>query len=130
MRFLSVALVGLASISLTAASGFQTWDDIVGDVLQCMKTCLGDFYNNSGLEGKCGSSDHTSVDCLCGVTSFSSVQSSVDDLSTCIQGGCDSGDLSEISSKLSDFQERFSDAGDQCMSEGKLFCGYRLWTGK
>ncbi|KAJ5988386.1 hypothetical protein N7481_003596 [Penicillium waksmanii] len=117
MRFLSIALVGLASISVTAASDFETWDDIVGDVPQCIKTCLDDFYNDSGLEDKCGSSDDASMDCLCSVTSFSSVQSSVDDLSTCIQDGCDSGDLSEISSKLSNFQERFSDAGDQCMSE-------------
>lgn len=84
MRFLSVALVGLASISLTAPSDFQTWDDIVGDVPQCMETCLDDFYSNSGLGGKCASSEHASMDCLCGVTSFSSVQSSVDDLTTCI----------------------------------------------
>ncbi|CAI7580896.1 unnamed protein product [Penicillium pancosmium] len=105
------------SLSVTAASDFETWGDIVGDVPQCMKTCLNDFYNDSGLEDKCGSSDDASMDCLCSVTSFSSVQSSVDDLSTCIQDGCDSGDLSEISSKISDFQERFLDAGDQCMSE-------------
>lgn len=122
MRFVSIALVGLVSISVTVTSDFETWDDIVGDVPQCIKACLDDFYGDSGLEDECGSSDDASMDCLCSVTSFSSVQSSANDLSTCIQDSCDSGDLSKISSKLSDFQERFSDAGDQCMSEDKPIC--------
>lgn len=119
MRFLSVALLGLASISVTAASDFETWDDIVGDVPQCIKTCLNDFYTDSGFEDKCGSSDDASMDCLCSITSSSTVQDEASNLSTCIQDGCDSGDMSDISSKLSDFQQRFSDAGNQCLS-GKL----------
>jgi hypothetical protein len=121
MRFLSVALVGLASISVTTASDFQSWDEIVGDVPQCIKTCLDDFYSDAGLEDECGSSDDASMNCLCNASSFTSAQSSASDLSTCIQDGCDSSDLSKLSSGLSDFQDRFMDAGEQCQSGGKLF---------
>jgi len=118
MRFLSVALVGLASISATAASDYKTWNEIVGDVPQCIKSCLNDFYTDAGLEDKCGSADKGTLDCLCGSASFSSIQDSAEKLTTCIQDGCDSSELSDASSKLSDFQDRFSDAEDQCLSSG------------
>ncbi|CAI7591211.1 unnamed protein product [Penicillium manginii] len=108
--------MGLASISVTTASDFQSWDDIVGDAPQCIKSCLDDFYSNAGLKDECGSSDDASMNCLCNASSFTAAQSSANDLSTCIQKGCDSGDLSELSSSLSDFQDRFMDAAEQCQS--------------
>jgi hypothetical protein len=126
MRFLCVALMGLASISVTTASDFQSWDDIVGDAPQCIKSCLDDFYSNAGLKDECGSSDDASMNCLCNASSFTAAQSSANDLSTCIQKGCDSGDLSELSSSLSDFQDRFMDAAEQCQSGGKLFYNHFL----
>lgn len=125
MRFLSVALVGLASVSATAAAEYKTWNEIVGDVPQCIKSCLNDFYTDAGLDDTCGSPSEGTLDCLCDSTSFSSIQDSAQNLSDCIQDECDSSELSEASSKLSDFQDRFSDAEDQCSSSG-VFTNTRL----
>lgn len=120
MHFLSVALVGLASISVASASDYKSWDDIVGDVPQCMTTCVDTFYSDSGLEDECGSSDEASMSCLCGASSFSQAESSAEDLSTCIQNKCDSGDLTNLASQLSEFSDRFSNAEEQCVNGGKL----------
>lgn len=125
MRFLSVALVGLASVSATAAAEYKTWNEIVGDVPKCIKSCLNDFYTDAGLDDTCGSPSEGTLDCLCDSTSFSSIQDSAQNLSDCIQDECDSSELSEASSKLSDFQDRFSDAEDQCSSSG-MFTNARL----
>jgi hypothetical protein len=117
MRFLPVALLSLASIAIAES----TWKDTVGDVPQCMKTCLNDFYKDAGLEDKCGSSDKATTDCLCGVKdSASDVQNAATSLSSCIQKGCDSSDLADASTQLSDFQNRFTDLTNQCTKSGKL----------
>jgi hypothetical protein len=41
-------------------------------------------------------------------------------LSTCIQNGCDSNDLSDAVDKLEGFQNRFTDLTNQCTSSGTL----------
>ncbi|KAJ6035576.1 uncharacterized protein N7446_010338 [Penicillium canescens] len=113
MRFLSLALLSIASIAI--AEG--TWKDTVGDVPQCMKTCLNNFYKDAGLEDKCGSSDSATTDCLCGVKdSASEVQDAASSLSSCIQNGCDSSDLADAATQLSDFQDRFTELTNQCTS--------------
>ncbi|KAJ5103081.1 hypothetical protein N7532_003610 [Penicillium argentinense] len=117
MRFLPITLFGLA-LAPFAAAEFKTWDDVVGDMPKCIDTCMDKFYTSAGLEDACGSSDSASVSCLCGVkNSFSEVQDGADDLSSCISSTCDMSELSQASSKLSEFTERFQDLQTQCESE-------------
>ena len=92
----------------------------MGDVPQCMKTCLNDFYKDAGLEDKCGSSDKATTHCLCGVKDSADVQDAATSLSSCIQNGCDSSDLADAATQLSDFQDRFADLTNQCTNSGKL----------
>ncbi|KAJ5607871.1 hypothetical protein N7537_004490 [Penicillium hordei] len=112
MRFSSLAILALASV---AVADLKTWNDIVGDMPQCIKTCLNDFYNTAGLKDKCGSADSASVDCLCGVkSSVSDFRDNASDLSSCIQDGCDTNEMADAASHLGDFQDRFESLEDQC----------------
>ncbi|KAJ5931866.1 hypothetical protein N7516_006355 [Penicillium verrucosum] len=116
MRFSSLAILTLASV---AVADLKTWNDVVGDMPQCMKTCLNDFYNTAGLKDKCGSSDSASVDCLCGVTgSVSDFRDDATDMSSCIKDGCDTNELAEAASHIGDFQDRYTSLKDQCSKEG------------
>lgn len=118
MRFLPVALLGLASIAIADLS---SWSDVVGDVPQCIKTCLNEFYSDSGLESACGSADTASVKCLCGVKdSASDIQDEGNQLSSCIQTGCTSVELNDSRTELQDFETRYSELMSQCTNEGKL----------
>lgn len=118
MRFLPVALLGLASIAIADLS---SWSDVVGDVPQCIKTCLNEFYSDSGLESACGSADTASVKCLCGVKdSASDIQDEGNQLSSCIQTGCTSAELNDSRTELQDFETRYSELMSQCTNEGKL----------
>lgn len=118
MRFSPVALLGLAAI---AAADLSTWSDVVGNVPQCMKTCLNDFYTKAGFEDQCGSPDQATVDCLCSVKkSFSDAQDSANDLSSCISNGCDANDLADASSQLTGFENRLTKVENQCSKQGKL----------
>ncbi|GAB1217433.1 hypothetical protein ATERTT37_006672 [Aspergillus terreus] len=115
MRFTPVALLGLAAV---ATAELSTWNDVVGDVPQCMKTCLNNFYTKSGFEDKCGSPGSATVDCLCSVKdSFSDVQDAGEELSSCITDGCSTSDLSDASSQLSGFQSRLTSIMDQCTKQ-------------
>ncbi len=114
MRFLAVTLLGLASVSVAEVS---SWSEVLGDVPQCMKTCLNDFYENIGLEDECGSPEEASVDCLCGVKDkFSTIQDESSKLQSCFTDGCDTKELASAASKLSDYNERFRDLQNQCTS--------------
>lgn len=118
MRFLPVALLGLASIAIADLS---SWSDVVGDVPQCIQTCLNEFYSDSGLESACGSADTASVKCLCGVKdSASDIQDEGNQLSSCIQTGCTSTELNDSRTELQDFETRYSELMTQCTNEGKL----------
>lgn len=116
MRFSPVVLLGLAA---AAAAELNSWNDVVGNVPQCMKTCLNTFYTDSGFESKCGSPDQATVDCLCGEASLSSMKDSADQLGSCIQSGCDASDLADASSQLSGFEDRLTNLDNQC-TQGKL----------
>lgn len=117
MRFSPVVLLGLAAV---AAAELNSWNDVVGDVSQCMKTCLNSFYTDSGFDSKCGSPDQATVDCLCGAkASFSNMQDSADQMGSCIQSGCDASDLTNASSQLSGVVDRLTNLENQCM-QGKL----------
>jgi hypothetical protein len=108
----------LASVAIAELS---SWNDVVGDVPQCMKTCLNNFYDNSGIKDQCGSANEATVNCLCGVKdSMSAVRDSADDLSSCIQGGCDTSDLTNASTQLQGFLDRFTKLENQCSKKGKL----------
>ncbi|KAI9035702.1 uncharacterized protein KD926_002983 [Aspergillus affinis] len=115
MRFSRVALVGLAAV---VSAELSTWNDVVGNVPKCMKTCLNDFYTKSGFEDECGSSGSAAVDCLCGVKdSFSDVQDAGEELSSCITNGCSTSDLTDASSQISGFQSRLTSIMDQCTKQ-------------
>ena len=119
MRFSSLAVLALAS--LATAADLSTWNDVVGDVPQCIKTCFNDFYDNSGFKDKCGSADSAKVSCLCGAgESVSDIKSSASSLSSCISNGCSTDDLANASSSLQDFQTRFQNLSDQCSRKGKF----------
>ncbi|CAI7604913.1 unnamed protein product [Penicillium discolor] len=112
MRFSSLAILTLASV---AVADLKTWNDVVGDMPQCIKTCLNDFYNTAGLKDKCGSANSASVDCLCGVTSsVSDFRSEASNLSSCIQDGCDTDEMADAAANIGDFQDRFESLQDQC----------------
>ncbi|CAI7625907.1 hypothetical protein N7527_002934 [Penicillium freii] len=112
MRFSSLAILSLASV---AVADLKTWNDVVGDMPQCMKTCLGDFYNTAGLKDKCGSSDSASIDCLCGVTgSVSDFRDDASDLTSCIKDGCSTEEMAGAASHIGDFQDRLTSLQDQC----------------
>lgn len=114
MRFLAVTLLGLASVSVAEVS---SWQDVLGDVPSCVKTCLDDFYKNVGFEDECGSPDEASVDCLCGVKdTFEKAQSESSKLQSCFTDGCDTKELASAASKLSDYNERYHDLQNQCKS--------------
>lgn len=116
MRFFSLAILSLASV---AVADLKTWNDVVGDVPQCIKTCLNDFYNTAGLKDKCGSADKANVDCLCGVGgSVSDYQDDASHLSTCIQDGCDTNEIMDASTKLEGFMQRFESLDNQCAKKG------------
>lgn len=114
MRFLAVTLLGLASVSVAEVS---SWQDVLGDVPSCVKTCLDDFYKNVGFEDECGSPDEASVDCLCGVKdTFEKAQSESSKLQSCFTDGCDTKELASAASKLSDYNDRYRDLQSQCKS--------------
>lgn len=122
MRFLPVALLGLASL---ATAKLSTWNDVVGNVPQCMKTCMDEYYTNAGLEDQCGSPDEASVDCLCGAQdSFDDVQEAASDLSSCISSGCDAKELQDAAKQLSGFTDRYTSLASQCSNSGKLLFQY------
>ncbi|KAJ5968957.1 hypothetical protein N7501_005205 [Penicillium viridicatum] len=113
MRFSSLAILSLASVAV--AADLKSWNDVVGDMPQCMKTCLNDFYNTAGLKDKCGSADSASIDCLCGVTgSVSDFRGDASELSSCIQDGCSTDEMADAASKIGDFQDRLTSLQDQC----------------
>lgn len=117
MRFLPVALLGLASV---AVADISNWSDIVGDMPECTKTCLDTYYKDIGFEKKCGKPDEASTDCLCGIKDVKDLQGSVRDLSKCIQSGCSASDLSDASKDLSGFQDRMLDLSKQCSGSSKF----------
>jgi hypothetical protein len=124
MRFSSLTILTLASVA--AATDLKTWDDVVGDVPQCIKTCINDFYNTSGLKSKCGSADTATVNCVCTVKdTMSNINSEANDLSTCIQDGCSSSELADALTKLEDFTSRFDNLSTQCSAKGTL--GFRFY---
>lgn len=119
MRVSSLLLLGLASV---AVADLNSWDDVVGDVPQCIKTCLNDYYNTVGLKSKCGSPDSASLDCLCSVKdTVENVQDDASDLSDCIANGCDSDELADASTKLEGFTNRFTDLYNKCSKKGTSF---------
>ncbi|CAI7613461.1 unnamed protein product [Penicillium glandicola] len=116
MRFFSLAILSLASV---AVADLKTWNDVVGDVPQCIKTCLNDFYNTAGLKDKCGSTDTATVDCLCGIQGTASdFQDDASTLSTCIENGCDTSEVVNAAANLEDFLNRFQTANEQCSAKG------------
>lgn len=116
MRFSSLAILTLASV---AVADLKTWNDVVGDMPQCMKTCLNDFYNTAGLKDKCGSAESASIDCLCGATgSVSDFRGDASDLSSCIQNGCDTNEMADAAARIGDFQGRLESLQDQCSKKG------------
>ena len=118
MRLLPVVLLSLASVAVAETS---SWNDVLGDMPQCMKTCLNQFYDKSGLEDECGSSDKATVSCLCGVKdSLSNIQDSARDLSSCVRNGCDTSDMTDAATQLRGFQDRFMDLKNQCTKQGKF----------
>ncbi|KAJ5211173.1 hypothetical protein N7491_010993 [Penicillium cf. griseofulvum] len=115
MRFSPLAILALASV---AVADIKTWNDVVGDVPQCIKTCLGEYYDGVGLKDQCGSADKATVDCLCGTTgSVADIQDDASDLSKCMQNGCETSELSDAVSKLQGFQERLEGVYNQCTKE-------------
>jgi hypothetical protein len=115
MRFVALVILTLASV---AFADLNNWNDAVGDVPQCIKTCYNDFYNTSGLKAKCGSADKATVKCLCSVQdSVADINSSASDLSSCIQDGCSTEDLADAVTQLQDFQTRFEGLMDQCSAK-------------
>ncbi|KAJ6179672.1 hypothetical protein N7519_010133 [Penicillium mononematosum] len=106
MRFSSLAILSLASAAV--AADLKTWNDVVGDVPSCIKTCLDTFYSSSGLEDKCGSADSADVTCICDISgSASEYRDESTKLSTCIQDKCETNELAEAASTLKGFMERF-----------------------
>jgi hypothetical protein len=117
MRFSPLAILALASAAV--AADIKTWNDVVGDVPQCVKTCLGDYYDGIGLKDQCGSADKATVDCLCKTTaSVSDVREDASELSKCMQNGCEPNELSDGISKIQDFQERLQSVYSQCTGKG------------
>ncbi|PLN86501.1 hypothetical protein BDW42DRAFT_190087 [Aspergillus taichungensis] len=115
MRFLPIAVVGLASVA--TAAELKSWDDIVGDIPTCIKKCMNDFYTDSGVEKECGAPDKASIDCLCQPASYklvSSTLSSVDDLQDCLKDSCSEKDLTDSIDKINAMGERAEDFQDQC----------------
>lgn len=122
MRFLPIALLGLASL---AAAKLSTWSDVVGNVPQCMKTCMEEYYSDAGLEDQCGSPEEASVDCLCGARdSFKDAQEAAKEMSSCISSGCDANELQEAAKQLAGFQHRYTQVANQCSNSGKLLFQY------
>lgn len=115
MRFLSVAVLGLASVA--AAADIKSWDDLMGDIPTCMKKCMNDFYKDGGLEKECGAPEKASADCLCKPASakiISDTMSSVDDLQDCLKDSCTQSDLTDNVDKINDMGTRATDFQKQC----------------
>ncbi|CAG8159915.1 unnamed protein product [Penicillium nalgiovense] len=113
MRFSSLAVLSLASVAV--AADLKTWDDVVGDVPSCIKSCLDTFYSSAGLEDKCGSPDSADVTCVCGASgSASDYQGEATKLSSCIQDKCETSELTDAVSSLKGFMERFQSLQGEC----------------
>ena len=113
MRFSSLAVLSLASAAV--AADLKTWNDVVGDVPSCIKTCLDTFYSSAGLEDKCGSPDSADVTCVCGMSgSASDYQDDATKLSSCIQDKCETSELADAVSSLKGFMERFQSLEGEC----------------
>lgn len=117
MRFLPVALLGLASV---AVADIKNWSDLMGTMPKCTKTCLNDYYKDLGFEKKCGKSDDASTNCLCGIKDVKDLQGAAMDLSKCMQRECSASDLSNVTSDLEGFQGRIQDFVDQCNESSKF----------
>lgn len=111
MRFFPLALLGLASVAVAADP--KSWNDLVGDVPSCVKSCLGDYYNDLGLQDKCGSSDSASIDCLCGAD-FKDISNAATSLNDCFEEKCDKDEFLDNATKLQDFATRLGDLPGQC----------------
>jgi hypothetical protein len=113
MRFSSLAVLSLASVAV--AADLKTWNDVVGDVPSCIKTCLDTFYSSAGLEDKCGSPDSADVTCICDIGGTTSdYQDDASQLSSCIQDKCETSELTDAISSLKGFQERFQSLESEC----------------
>ena len=117
MRFLPVALLGLASV---AVADISNWNDIIGDMPKCTQTCIDTYYKDIGFEKKCGKPDEASTDCLCGIKDVKDLQDAVRDLNKCTQSGCSSTDISDAASGLEGFQDRLMDFSKQCTGSSKF----------
>ena len=122
MRFLPVALLGLASV---AVADINNWSDLVGTMPKCTKTCLDDYYKDLGFEKKCGKADDADTKCLCGIKDIKDLQGAAMDLSKCMQKGCSASDLSDVTSDLEGFQGRIQDFVDQCNESSKCSSQFR-----
>ncbi|KAJ5542866.1 hypothetical protein N7535_005289 [Penicillium sp. DV-2018c] len=112
MRFSPLAILALASV---AVADFSSWNDVVGDVPQCVKKCTNDFYSDVGFEAKCGSPDKADMKCLCGFkVSTGDARDAGTSLASCYEDSCSSDDLVDGASKIMDFTERFTDLASQC----------------
>ncbi|PGH12226.1 hypothetical protein AJ79_04406 [Helicocarpus griseus UAMH5409] len=114
MRLFPIALLGLASV---AVAEFKTWNDVMGDVPECVKKCYGDWYNSTPLKEPCGSPDKATMDCICKVPNIKSdtmtTEQSMDD---CLKKDCTGDDLEEITAKREEIQKRLEQFKDQCAS--------------
>lgn len=121
MRFLPIAVVGLASVA--AAAELKSWDDIMGDIPTCIKKCMNNFYKDGGLEKECGAPEKATADCLCKPASYkiiSDTVSSVDELQDCLKESCTQSELTDNIDKINGMGERAQDFQDQCEDKGKL----------
>ncbi|KKK15254.1 hypothetical protein P175DRAFT_0505428 [Aspergillus ochraceoroseus IBT 24754] len=113
MRLLSVALLGLASI---AVADITSWNQLLGDIPSCYKTCLDDYYKDSGLETKCGSPDSATASCICSVKApINDIADEASTLRSCVTSGC--SDLSSSDeSNIQAFAQRYNELVTQCTS--------------
>ena len=120
MRFLPIAVVGLASVA--AAAEIKSWNDLLGDIPTCTKKCMNEFYKDSGLEKECGAPEKAGADCLCKPASFeifSDTMDSMDELQSCLKDSCSDSELREGADKAKDMYQRAKDFQKQCKDSGK-----------
>lgn len=121
MRFLPVAVLGLASVAAAADdyAYLKTWNDVMGDIPACMKKCMNIFYKDSNVEKECGAPEKATDECLCKPESkktISSIMTGVSDLDNCFKDVCTHSQYTNNSHKLDSLDNRLTGLQKHCLA--------------
>lgn len=131
MRLLPVTVLGLVSVAAAANAdaytdayaNLKTWNDVMGDIPNCMKKTMNIFYKDGVVDKECGAPEKATDDCLCKPKikeDISYIMTGVSDLDSAFKNACTHSEYTDNSNKLDGLDKRLKGLQSHCLAMCKL----------